>query len=342
MHSKYKEFLETGDYPYLNAVVDFIKKDLSRELSIDEADRLKSWVYNSSQKISADKEKAYIQEMKDKGYDVLTRERAVELAKQTGKQFEIIIEGEGMLGNKIKKDAQKYNIKIDKNGTPYIHTNRQTRSGFAVPHFSDDKKMFIKIEQTKSESVKEKPIGENQSVTSNTEIQDFGEKLGGAKKDYYNSLSEAKNLDIEKEPLSKTFPLPDYQKLLDNGIDPKIAPVRVMRDEIPPKPRQSYRLGRYKSAVELFRNFSEELLSGKMSAENVFKALEESKKLEGIRNIVDLYLKVGHDNSLKDIRFERNHWSLYKGEKDVTIWQIFGKGKKTAYSNMPRMLAVVS
>ncbi|MBQ8697563.1 MAG: hypothetical protein IJ521_00995, partial [Schwartzia sp.] len=52
-------------------------------------------------------------------------------------------------------------------------------------------------------------------------IEDFGEKIGGARKDLYSiykdMLALAAKEEIEKVPFSKAWPKPDYEKLLKNG-----------------------------------------------------------------------------------------------------------------------------
>lgn len=55
-------------------------------------------------------------------------------------------------------------------------------------------------------------------------IEDFGETLHGARKHYAAAYAErmrqAYELDLATTPLSKSWPEPDYQKLLDSGAEP--------------------------------------------------------------------------------------------------------------------------
>ena len=45
--------------------------------------------------------------------------------------------------------------------------------------------------------------------------------------------------EVEKVPLSKSFPVPNYKKLLESGIEQwKVDAVRALRDAIPNKPRK--------------------------------------------------------------------------------------------------------
>jgi hypothetical protein len=91
----------------------------------------------------------------------------------------------------------------------------------------------------------EKPAGK---------IEDFGEKLAGARKDYAAKMKDAEAVDIASEPLSKSWPEPDYQKLLDNGADPFIvAFIHAARDEVPTKPQKAWKLKGWVSSVETLR-----------------------------------------------------------------------------------------
>lgn len=95
----------------------------------------------------------------------------------------------------------------------------------------------------------------NISVKKNNRIEDFGEKLEGARKDahyiYQKLLRTASETEIKTQPLSKSFPKPDYQKLLENGEEGwKVSAIRALRDFLSPKPKVltagCYRIGRKK------------------------------------------------------------------------------------------------
>lgn len=104
-------------------------------------------------------------------------------------------------------------------------------------------------------------------------IEDFGEKLAGARKDTWRRLTDAlsdQDIDVAAEPLSKSFPRPDYVKLAADGADRRaLALVAIMRDTIPTKPRRGFKLARWKVQVDLLRGFAAELMSGAASAEDV-------------------------------------------------------------------------
>lgn len=172
-------------------------------------------------------------------------------------------------------------------------------------------------------------------------IEDFGEKIGGARKDYAAKLSIASDLATAQNPLSKTFPEPNYKKLVDSGVDPHlVGMVRAMRDEIPNKPRKAWTLKQWAKQVEILRDFASSLLDGSVSIDKLKSGIKN--KQETLFGPIDgrgeLYSIFGHDKSLKGIKMEKVHWSVYKGKKNVTKWQISRSGAKSAWSNMPDIL----
>lgn len=72
-------------------------------------------------------------------------------------------------------------------------------------------------------------------------LQDFGKKIGGARKDaaalYRKLLFDADGLSITSLTLNANWPIPKYQKLLDAGLEPwKVAAIRALRDANLSKP----------------------------------------------------------------------------------------------------------
>ena len=86
------------------------------------------------------------------------------------------------------------------------------------------------------------PSEQEKKQTSDSEvIEDFGEKLGGARKDLWGGFAESldeKSDSIKSKPLSKALPQPDYQKMSDEGADPKaLTFIAMARGSIPSKPK---------------------------------------------------------------------------------------------------------
>lgn len=179
-------------------------------------------------------------------------------------------------------------------------------------------------------------------------IDDFGETLLGARKhlagEYAKRLEDAATLDVAAEPLSRTWPEPEYQKLLDNGADPFVVSfVRAMRDEIPRKPVAKWKVGGWANKVRELRSFAQALLAdgdlGKKLAENLASP-QYAGKLGEVKGRAELYQEVGHGRSLQGVRFGRHHYAVYRGEKDVTRWTVEKDRAASAYSNWPQELAV--
>ena len=176
-----------------------------------------------------------------------------------------------------------------------------------------------------------------------TKLEDFGEKIGGARKDFAARFTAAKSLDVATEPFSKTWPEPDYIKMLAQGFNSAdIDLVRAIRDEVPDKPRKEYKIKQWVALVESLRDHAEALLSG--DSDVARKVMEKSKEdNSAVKNITaraELYAAVGHGVSLRGVTLSSNFYNVFHGEENITKWQVEMKQKPTAFSNMPRELGI--
>ena len=79
--------------------------------------------------------------------------------------------------------------------------------------------------------------------TGNSKIQDFGQKIGGAKKDlareYAEKIALVTNTMLVAQPFSKSFPKPDFVRMFkENLISEDVAiKLRYLYESIPAKPR---------------------------------------------------------------------------------------------------------
>lgn len=189
------------------------------------------------------------------------------------------------------------------------------------------------------------PAPADKPTTAAVKIQDFGEKIGGAKKDtwsgFKDDLSAVKDDDIAARKLSEIWPAPDYQKLIDAGMDAKsVAIIRALRDEIPAKPRNAYKIKRWADQVQTMRMLATNILEGKDTGASVADFLNRGAgSLRGIAGRADLYEAVGHDKSLEGIRLAHHHYSLYRGRENVSLWVAERDAGATAFSNWPQELA---
>lgn len=182
-----------------------------------------------------------------------------------------------------------------------------------------------------------------------SKIEDFGEKIGGARKDYYtefvDTMKTAQNVDIKAEPLSKSWPEPNYAKLIESGISSKVVSfIRAARDEVPTKPKSSWKLNRWIEQVKLLRDFSQTLLSGKISEEKLTDALDKEEFIS-VKNVVgaraELYEAVGHEKSLKGLIIASGRYSMYRGVEynpPKIMWSVEAPRKGTL-GNWPRIIS---
>jgi hypothetical protein len=110
------------------------------------------------------------------------------------------------------------------------------------------------------EAPKPKAVRARAGVAKNTpgSIEDFGEKLGGARKDMAPSISkEFTDDEIAAAPLSKIWPKTEVETIEDI-LTAAIA--HAIRAEIPAKPRQGYKLRRWVERVKLVRTIMKHVM----------------------------------------------------------------------------------
>ena len=176
-------------------------------------------------------------------------------------------------------------------------------------------------------------------------IEDFGEKIGGARKDVWtsfkDSLEKVSDADIAEQPLSKIWPAPDYQALIDSGMDAeKVAFVRSVRDELPAKPRKGWKLKGWAEQVKTLRQLAIDVMDGTLDMAAVRRQMTAASKLTGLLGRMELYVEFGHSKSLEGIRFGEHHYSFYKGRENVNLWVVERDASATAFSNWPQEVAV--
>ncbi|CUJ68357.1 LPD5 domain-containing protein [Achromobacter xylosoxidans] len=177
-------------------------------------------------------------------------------------------------------------------------------------------------------------------------IEDFGETLQGARKHYAEQYAErmrqAEALPIRDHALAETWPEPNYGKLLEDGADPfLVALVHASRDEIPSKPRKGWKLKGWADQVERLREFSGELLAGRIKGADVRAILDKSQDLRDVYGRAQLYEAVGHDRSLRGVSLRSADYSVFAGERFETprrIWTVERKAS-TGMGNWPQIAA---
>ncbi|MFT4013016.1 MAG: LPD5 domain-containing protein [Paracoccus sp. (in: a-proteobacteria)] len=182
-----------------------------------------------------------------------------------------------------------------------------------------------------------------------TRIEDFGEKIAGARKDVWASYADqmrgAAEVDVSAEPLSKSWPAPDYEKLIEAGVEPwKVSFMRAARDSIPTKPQKSWRLSGWVDAVTGMRGLAQDVMDGNIDQDKLRQALLGGGKrsLGEILGQMKLYDAVGHGKSLKGMSFGEVSYSMLSGvryQPHKVFWEVSQKAKAASFSNMPDTIA---
>ncbi len=168
-------------------------------------------------------------------------------------------------------------------------------------------------------------------------IEDFGEKIGGARKDIWQGLhailDDATVEDIARQPLERVFPAQNYNKLLAEGMDPKlVALTHAVRDHVAAHKREMRTRPHMASEMKRLLDGYRKLLAGEITLQQFHKEIASIDKIAAkiIRDAADLYEAVGHSNLLADVRIFWGSRSMYTVEKAA---------KGTALSNWPQVLA---
>ncbi len=180
-------------------------------------------------------------------------------------------------------------------------------------------------------------------------ITDFGEKIGGARKDvwtaYRDSVRGETAEEIRSLPLAKAWPAPDYQKLIGEGSDPAaVGLMRAARDAIPAKPRTGYKVSSWANAVKQMRDLALGILDGSIDVEVAGRVMTTTslRSAHSILHKAELYQAVGHQRSLADLELSSGSYSLYNGVKydpPKSIWTISRASKSSVFGNWPRTIA---
>ncbi|MBV2128146.1 LPD38 domain-containing protein [Arsukibacterium indicum] len=152
-------------------------------------------------------------------------------------------------------------------------------------------------------------------------IDDFGEKIGGARKDVWGGFSDAINSDASTAelPLSKAFPEPDYVKMAADGVPREtLALIAAMRAEIPTKPRDTYKVRRWAEKVDVLRGFAADIISGDVPLENVLAAMRKGGgDLAAIADAIPAIAKANPE-TLKlaaKYRLDSGAFTMFKGQE---------------------------
>lgn len=184
-------------------------------------------------------------------------------------------------------------------------------------------------------------------------IEDFGEKIEGARKDYAQKLSDASRNDPAAVPLSQAFPEPDYDRLAESGIPARaVSVIHALRDSIGAKPRNGWRLAQYTKQLQTIREIARQIVNRELDSKQLDKVLA-NPLFNRIRESAELYEKLGHSKSLKGYRLSLGNYSVFGGveyKPPKLIWTVsdstggryrdvaFGDTREEAVENFKKYL----
>lgn len=152
----------------------------------------------------------------------------------------------------------------------------------AVAHKESAQEEKPAAEKTKAASKKKAA----QPAAEPGQIEDFGEKLGGARKDLSAAIKqEYSDSDIASLPLSKVWPADLAEKIEDKFV---AAFAFAARQEIPSKPRVKYKVDSWVKKVKILRDITSLMTSSETTKERAAELLKETKALDGFNAKVSL------------------------------------------------------
>lgn len=150
--------------------------------------------------------------------------------------------------------------------------------------------------------------------TTPGKIEDFGEKILGARKDTWGKFKTAIEQALPEDgadiTVAKYFPEPDYEVATANGIAmDSLATYKALRDSIPAKPRQPYKLRRWVDTVRALHPIMQRLVQGEALTPAEFAAMEKAMYRGGdLAEKINLYRDLGYPAFTK-----ADDWKILSG-----------------------------
>ena len=218
--------------------------------------------------------------------------------------------------NDLVKMEELYNkIKVVQNGVLQGRIKDPIVLEKTIKEFNELKKQiedyaenWKKENQPKVSAVTETDT-KKQPINKIEDLQDVGEKIGGAKKDLAQKLSEVTTEDLATKPLSKVFPKPDFKKLVEEGSLSEDGAILLnfLYEKIPAKPRKQYRVANWVKTVDGALQTTRQVLEAESTknldfTEKILKAVTLS---ETLKRDYKLY-----SDTMKGLGFPKNDINL--------------------------------
>ncbi len=149
-------------------------------------------------------------------------------------------------------------------------------------------------------------------------IEDFGEKILGARKDmwgkYRAAMTSELPADVRSITLAQYFPEPNYEAAIAKGITTEqLAIVKALRDSIPTKPQRPARAAQWVEGLKAARETANHVLQHPEMV-NLFK---ETDKTDAIHHRVAFYLELGYPafTKAKEYSLRPGNFLMFNGQR---------------------------
>lgn len=174
-------------------------------------------------------------------------------------------------------------------------------------------------------------------------IEDFGEKILGARKDvwgkYKHALEEEIPSTAENVTLGKFFPEPNYDTAIRQEITADtLAAVKALRDSIPAKPQSSYRQGQWLETLKYVRALSLQLLNGQLSTQQLQQMLQQGgRAVSSLTETISFYQDLGYPlfTKARGYTMHVQNYLVYNGHRfaEPTPIYEFKRGWRSVYGS---------
>ncbi|MCE9775574.1 LPD5 domain-containing protein [Shewanella algae] len=233
----------------------------------------------------------------------------------------------------------------------YQEFNSDTPESINRRAYEELRKEFAVDDAAPSRDEAAKAQGESEKAEP---ITDFGEKIGGAKKDTWQATIKAleDTGTTESQPLSKSWPEPDYQKLIGEGVTPEAAALAAMlRGVTGTKPRDKRRLAGWTASVNKLKEIALSAISGEKTADQAIDSMINERLISSrvnayeIRRTMPVIAKSSPANFKRAARYMigGGNFSMFNGvqfDKPKTMHLVEFDGK-SIYSTADESLEVV-
>lgn len=163
---------------------------------------------------------------------------------------------------------------------------------------------------------------ETEEKTAADKLEDAGRKILAHKDNYTQGYTSPLKAGLPEDAaavtVSKYFPLPNYEKLINEGMSQDaVVALCLVRDSIPDKPRgwraRSGYMTQWMQAFQTARQLSADLLEGRIEAPEILSRLREND----MSHRVAIYTGVGYPLCLKASGFTINESVFWSRETDT-------------------------